>query len=474
MRRIITLSVILSLSIAACNSGPVKNIDWSGVDKSAMVNAMSQLFVSAAETAKPSVLYAEIFRSGTERYDKTNPANLFVFSPDGYLILPNYNEPKDIDRIKVWIDETEYEARFIDADKEEDITVLKVQVDSPLRPLTISDNTKVLPGQYVIGLKALGEEMHFEKVGQARMVTAKIEGKNDRILTDTSGGSEGRYYGRSDSLEIVTNMDGEFIGVSGGGGVTTFNRLKQTAERLIAHSTQQDKPIDIEESQPWEGFGCDEMTKEFAEAWGYPPESVRVRHVSKISPAGQAGLKKGDVVIAVDGQALTKKTKRAVIQFSKLSLPEIGRTIKFTVLRSEGTTATAPKQTKDISFKLDKAPKPKEFTADDIGLKIRGLAAGEYEDYDVPIQHGVLVADVIGGSSAATGSTFREHLIWERDIITEFYGQPIKTLDDFIKTTDKVRAEKPEVILVKVQRQNRSSHICLNLKIGKRTEKKED
>ncbi|MFH1228542.1 MAG: PDZ domain-containing protein [Planctomycetota bacterium] len=467
MRKIITLSFILCLAGIACNSR-VSNIDWAKVNGNEMAKAMGDTFVNAAEQIKPCVLYAEIYRSGAERYNKTSPSNAFVFKPEGYLILPDYYDPKDIDRIKVWVDETEYAAKFIDADKECAITVIKIQTEAPLKPLAIGDAGKILPGQYLIGMRAYGENMYFEKIGAARMVLAKIEEKKDRILTSPARSND------DNQKEIVTNLAGELIGTTGYGGVVAFNRLKQTAERLIVHADQQDKPIDIQENQPWEGYGCAELTKEMAEAWSYRPEGVLVRSVSKISPAGQAGLAKGDIIIAVDGQPITKKTKRGLVQFTKLAIPEIGRTIKITVLRDTATTATAAKETKDITFKLDKAPKPKEFTADDIGIQVKGMAPGEYADHALAINNGVMVTDIIGGSSAATSSSFGESLIDNNDVIIELYGITVNNLEDFIKAVDKVRAEKPEAILVKIQRRNMSTHVCLNLKIGKRTETKEE
>jgi serine protease Do len=474
MRKVFILPIVLSALAISCNSNkPVSNIDWSNVDRVALINTMSEVFTRAADNVKPSVLYAEIISSGTgDRYDKTRPVNLFVFKPDGYLIMPGYLEPKDIGRVKVWVDETEYEAKFVDSDREEGVTVLKIQIDAPLKPITIGDASRILPGQYIITVNALGENAHFEKTGSASMVTGKIEAKNDLILT---GAGVSRYSNYGDSGGgVTTNLDGEFVGMPYGGGVRTFNRLKQIAERLITRAGSKDKSIDTEENQPWEGFNCEELTKEFAEGWGYQPEGVMVRHVSKLSPAGKAGLKEGDIIIAVDGQPITKKAKRGFVQFEKMSQPEIGQAIKLTILRDISPTATAQTETKEISFTYDKRPKPKEFTADDIGLKVRGLVTEEYEDYDIPIRRGVLVQDVIDGSSAATSSSFREELISHGDVITEFYGVTVNNLDDFIKAVDKIRAEKPEVILVKLQRKNRSAHVCLNLKIGKRTEKEEE
>lgn len=451
---------ILNLS---CNS-PVTNIDWSKIDQKAMIKAMEEAITKSAEILKPSVHYIEINRSGTERYDKSIPLNGIVFKSEGYLVIPSYFEKKDIDRIKVWIDETEYPATIVDADKDDEITIIKVQTDKTLIPAVIGDSNKITTGEYLVGVQALDKESYYEKSIRVFMAEGKIEGKNDRILTSAGGSDYGR---RSESGIFVANLNGEIIGTFSRGAIVAFNEKKKTADRLVARSLG--KSIDIEEQQPWKGFSYTELTEEYAQAWGFPVTAVLVNMVYDDAPAGKAGLKREDVIIAIDDQPITKKTKRALSQLDKLLNPEINQTVKLKIMRDKSPIDINAKETLEVSFKWDKKPKPKEFTAEDIGLQVCEITDMEYLDMRLFTRKGVVVKDVIEGSSAATSSSFGERLIYERDVIIEFYGMPINNLADFVKAADKVRTEKPISVLIKLQRGNKLSHSCLNLEIGKRT-----
>ncbi|MEK7450162.1 MAG: PDZ domain-containing protein [Planctomycetota bacterium] len=470
-RLILTAVTLIALNLSCQSNKPISNIDWTKIDQQAMIKAMSSTFNQVAEKLKPSILYVKLSDS-----DYGPSINAFVFKPEGYLIIPSYYDSKNIERIKVWIDETEYPAVFVDADKENEITVIKVQTDTPLKPVVLGDSRQVTTGQYIINIFALGEEQHFEKLIVPTVVSGRIEAKHDVILTG-SGNLENYRYGFSSYREsggLAVNLNGEVIGIARGSQILAFDRQVKTAEKLIAHSSDQDKPLDLEEKQPWTGFSYDELTEEYAGAWGLPPTGVLVNLVYENSPAGLAGLKREDVIIAVDDQPITKKNKRGFAQFDKLFTPEINHPVKFTIARLSSSNQPSAPETREILFKFDKEPKPKEFTADDIGIQVREITEQEYLDYDLLTRQGVVVTSVIRGSSAATSSSFGERLIGYGDVIQEFYGQPVNNLADFIKVVDRVRTEKPSLILVKLQTNNRLSHIALNLKIGQRTKDKSE
>jgi serine protease Do len=464
MRKIVILliiSIILPVSLLAC-TGPVSNIDWSKVDQKAMLATMNNTFVATGNLLKPSILYIEMYRSGSESWNKVQSMNGVVLKQEGYILISGYCEKKDFDRIKVFIDEIEYPATIIDADKEDGITIIKVETDQKLTPAIVGDSNKVTTGQYLVGVDAMGKDAFYEKAITIYTVAGKIEARSDRILVGQNGYVSRSYGGGT----FVVNLEGQLIGTGSGSEIMAFNEKKKTADRLIARSLGEEK--DIEEQQPWEGFYYGELTKEYAQVWGFPPQGVLVGRVYGNSAAGKAGLKREDVIIAVDDQPIVRKEKLALVQFQKLLDPQINRTIKLKILRDSET-----RETLTISFKLEKKPKPKEFTADDIGIQVREITEMEVQDYSLFISKGALITNVIRGSSAATSASFGESLLNRGDVISEFYGVTIENMADFTKAIDKIRTEKPTTILAKIQRGNKQSHICLNLEIGKRNEKKD-
>jgi S1-C subfamily serine protease len=193
----------------------------------------------------------------------------------------------------------------------------------------------------------------------------------------------------------------------------------------------------------------------------YPEEAILIKTVISDGPAYKAGLKTGDLIVAVDEQPLTKKGLELNTQFLKYLDPEINREVTLKVLR-EG-------ETKIIKCKFESSPEPKEFKADDIGVTVRNITDLEYNNTQFMItrKDGVLVTNISAGSPAATAESTRDSLIYPYDIIIEFGGTSISTIDDFIKAVEKLRQGDDELVFVKIWRGNYLVYKVLNLKIGR-------
>jgi len=79
---------------------------------------------------------------------------------------------------------------------------------------------------------------------------------------------------------------------------------------------------------------------------------------------------------------------------------------------------------------------------------------------------GVLVTNVKKGSPAGNSGSMRRSLIGKNYVITELGGVPTPDLESFTNALEKIRSEKPEVLLVRFWRGRTTGYAGLNLKIG--------
>jgi S1-C subfamily serine protease len=87
---------------------------------------------------------------------------------------------------------------------------------------------------------------------------------------------------------------------------------------------------------------------------------------------------------------------------------------------------------------------------------------------NLTVDQGVLVTEVIKGSPAANSGSLGQTLLARNDVIVELAGQPVTDVAGFGKILEKLRREKPPVVLVKYQRGLLAGFAGLNLSLGEK------
>ena len=218
------------------------------------------------------------------------------------VIVTNAHVVKGATKIYVALrDGTRYVARVMGVDDQNDLAVLKIDAKQlPVAPLGSSDN--LLVGEWSI---AIGNPYGFVLANTEPTVTVGVVsgvGRNlvsppdqsvayvDMIQTDAAV-SPGNSGGP------LVNAAGEVIGVnssiyspSGGsvgiGFAIPINRARRVAEDLMIHGSVR---------HPWTGVKPTVLnTTDFSVT---PPKGVMVASVAPGSPASQAGIKQGDMIL---------------------------------------------------------------------------------------------------------------------------------------------------------------------------------
>ncbi|MCB1542904.1 MAG: PDZ domain-containing protein, partial [Rhodoblastus sp.] len=180
--------------------------------------------------------------------------------------------------------------------------------------------------------------------------------------------------------------------------------------------------------RPWLGASLQTVSKEIADSIGLDrPVGALVADMNPKGPAADSGLKRGDVIVAVDGLSVDDPEGLGY----RLATKPIGGTTEFSVLRSGKKT--------QVSVKLVPAPEtpardpvtidaPSPFT----GATVVNLSPATVEEYSVEgASQGVVIAQVAPDSQAAA-------LNFQRgDVVMSINDAKIETTRDLQKTVGK-------------------------------------
>jgi S1-C subfamily serine protease len=283
----------------------------SALDESSLLDAYSQAVVGAAEKISPSVVKIEMVqaagrsRSG-EPQERQGGGSGFVFTPDG-LILTNSHVVHDARQIDVSLaDGQRFPAHTIGDDPATDLAVIRIGVPSNDAPSLVAaplgDSQKLRVGQLAI---AIGNPYGFQYTVTAGVVSAlgrslrSYSGRliDDVIQTDASlnPGNSGGPLVTSDGRVVGVNT-ATIMGAQGLCFAIGINTAKFVAGRLLHDGRIRRSYIGVEaQTAP--------LHRRLVRFYDLQQESgVFVMSVADGSPAQKAGLREGDVIIALDGK----------------------------------------------------------------------------------------------------------------------------------------------------------------------------
>jgi S1-C subfamily serine protease len=274
---------------------------------SVLLDAYSNAVISASEKISPSVVKIDVAQAGTSRSgeprERQGGGSGFVFTPDG-LILTNSHVVHGATRIQVSIsDGRRFPAHTIGDDPATDLAVIRI--DAPqIVAAPLGDSQKLRVGQLAI---AIGNPYGFQYTVTAGVVSAlgrslrSYSGRliDDVIQTDASlnPGNSGGPLVSSDGRVIGVNT-ATIMGAQGLCFAIGINTAKFVAGRLLRDGRIRRAYIGVEaQTAP--------LHRRLVRFYDLPQESgVIVSAVTPGSPAQRAGLREGDVIVALDGKAV--------------------------------------------------------------------------------------------------------------------------------------------------------------------------
>ncbi len=272
----------------------------------------SSAIINAVDRAMPAVVQIATQAQGGLQ---TGLGSGFIFDPDGW-ILTNRHVVDEADQLTVILNDTrQLEGRVYGVDPLTDLAIVKVDADEDLPVATIGSSEDLEQGQLAVAIgNPLGE---FENTvttgvisGLGRQImagsaqSASAERLSNLIQTDAainpgnSGGPLLDSAGQVIGINTAVNQEAQGIGFA-----IPIDVAKPIMEQALAGEELQ---------RPWIGVYFVPVTKQLAEDEdlsvdeGVLIDSSRedVPAIFPDSPAAEAGLQAGDVIVAVDGEAV--------------------------------------------------------------------------------------------------------------------------------------------------------------------------
>lgn len=365
------------------------------------------------------------------------------------IILTNAHVIDGADKITVILSNNKtYEAKLIGEDKPSDLAVIKIEGENfPFLTLGNSDNVRI--GDIVL---AIGNPL-----GVGQTVTQGIISAKGR-RTGLSDGSLGSFQdflqtdaaiNRGNSGGALVNVSGELIGInsqilspSGGSIGIGFSIPSNMAKSVMDQLVQNGKV-----RRGMLGVGIQDLTEKTAKALQLKETSgVLVNDVKEGSSAEKAGIKRGDIIISINGE----KVEDGNVLRNKVAGTLPGSSIKIVVMREgkqEEFTATLDE------FDLAKAPTTNgeqsekevpsiENQSGKLGLSLRPLTPQIAKQLGLPESSSGLVVEEVDPNGAAA-----EEGISRGDVILTINQQPVKTLDEVKAILDKA-SDQPILLLI--------------------------
>src|SRR5437016_2404405 len=233
----------------------------------------------------------------------------FIISPDGYVVTNNHliqglTGTGTVDTVTViTTDRKEYTARIIGRDETSDLALLKIEGRN-LPFVKWGDSTKARVGDWVI---AIGDPY-----GVGSTVTAGIISALHRGITGV--GAYDRYIQTDAAINMgnsggpLFDLNGNVIGINSalisptGASVGIGLAIPAEAAKPVIDSLMKGQ----RPSRGYLGVGLQPLDENLAPSLGLPKDSGEiVRSVVPNGPAARAGLQQGDVIVKVNGQAVT-------------------------------------------------------------------------------------------------------------------------------------------------------------------------
>ena len=365
-------------------------------------------------------------------------SGVILDAKEGYIVTNNHVIEKADDIVVTLSDGRKLDATVVGRDPGADVAIIQVEANN-LTAIKIADSSKLRVGDFVVAIGnpfGLGQTVTSGIVSALGRSGLGIESYEDFIQTDASinpGNSGGALVNlRGELIGINTAIVGPSGGSVGIGFAIPVNMAQQIISQLIEHGEVKRGRL---------GFTAQDLTPELAEAFDIDQyKGVVVARVEEDSAAEKAGLRAGDIIVAVNGDAIDNSADvRNVI-----GLIRVGTKIKIDIVRngkSKRLVATiAEKKTKTMAGKkLSKKLAGAELTLTDIDQR-----NGEV----TPV---IMISKLQPGSPAANSG------LRNGDLILSVNKQPVTNFKDMKRAIE----VESRGLLLNIQRGNRGLFILI-------------
>jgi serine protease Do len=350
-----------------------------------------------------------------------------IISPEGYILTNNHVVENATDITVQLNDKRQMKGKLIGTDPRSDLAVVQIQATG-LTAMKLGDSSKLRVGDLVL---AIGNPFGFDETVTMGIVSAT--GRRNAEITPPQGYADfiqtDAAINPGNSGGALVNARGELIGLntaiySGNGGnlgigfAIPVNMARGIMEQILKTGKV---------SRGYLGIVIQPVNADLAQAFRLPStDGALIGDVSADSPGAKAGLQRGDVVVGLNGQAVTDPEDLRL----RVSQMAPGTTVKLDILRDaqkKQMTATLmelPETVERAGAGRNNGPTPADAALE--GLQVSALTADIAQQLNLPAGvRGVVVTSVDPDSKAAEAGLQRG------DVIQEVNHKQVTSVEQF-------------------------------------------
>jgi len=387
----------------------------------AVVNVYAAKTVRSNNPLFDDPIFRRFFGDGQMQPQQQRSLGSGVIVDPAGLVVTNYHVIEGADEVKVSLaDKREFEAEIALKDQRSDLVVLRIKDRSErFQALDLANSDELQVGDVVLAIGnpfGVGQTVTHGIVSALARTQVGITDYQFFIQTDAA-------INPGNSGGALVDMSGKLVGIntaifsrSGGSQGIGFAIPANMVRVVVASAKSGGKAV----RRPWLGATLQAVTADIADSLGLKrPAGALVNTVTPGSPAAQAGLRAGDLIIAVDGQEVDDPNAFGY----RFSTKPLGGTAQLTVIRNGRETT--------LSVALQTAP---EGDRDEItirarspfqGIKVANISPALADELRLDtVSDGVVVVEVPDGSAA------QQYGFQPGDIIVAVNGSRIQRTRD--------------------------------------------
>ncbi|WP_075182140.1 serine endoprotease DegP [Pantoea sp. 1.19] len=361
-------------------------------------------------------------------------SGVVINAEKGYVVTNNH-VVDNATKIQVQLsDGRKYDAKVIGKDPRSDIALIQLKDAKNLSAVKLADSDSLRVGDYTVAIGnpyGLGETVTSGIVSALGRSGLNVENYENFIQTDAA-------INRGNSGGALVNLNGELIGINtailapdggniGIGFAIPSNMVKNLTAQMVEYGQVKRGEL---------GIMGTELNSELAKAMNV--DAQRGAFVSQVlanSSAAKAGIKAGDVIVSLNGKAISSF---AALRAEIGSLP-VGTKMNLGMLR-DGKPV-------NVTVELQQSTQDKV----DSGNIYTGIEGAELSNTQLKGQKGVKVDSVKPGTAAARIGLKKD------DVILGVNQQPVQNLGELRKILD----SKPSVLALNIQRGDNTLYLVM-------------
>lgn len=364
-----------------------------------------------------------------------------IIDSRGYIITNEHVIAKAT-RIKVTlIDQREFSAKLIGADIKSDLAIIKIDSEKPFPFIPMGRSDDLMIGETVLAIGNPFGLQHTVTMGIISALNRVIRAGEDIIFNDFIQVDASINPGNSGGP--LLNINGSLIGINsaiyreaeGIGFAIPIDHAKRVVKDLIRFG---------EVRRGWLGITVQDITADMARFFHLDrPRGALVVKVFKESPAGKAGIKRGDVALVIGNHEIQGKSD----YHQTLASYTVNDRLKLKILRDG--------KKRIVNVKVSSIPQRHavDFTRYWLGFRVQDITRSDMLRYRLSSRKGVVVVQVSPNSPSGKVG------IGSGDVIRQVNQKSIRNMKDFNKAI--VEAGKRSNVLLLVQRGRNGYYVTL-------------